>query len=85
MTNEEQAERARRAQELGLLTMLKDDGRQDPQQMATALRQLTQQHRPSDIILPGLLDGLSNINRLVQQNLDRKRSAALSIVGQNFT
>ncbi len=81
----EQYIRARRAQELGLLTMLKDDGRQDPQQMATALRQLTQQHRPSDIILPGLLDGLSNINRLVQQNLDRKRSAALSIVGQNFT
>ncbi len=81
----EQYIRARRAQELGLLTMLNDDGRQDPQQMATALRQLTQQNRPSDIILPGLLDGLSNINRLVKQNLDRKRSAALSVVSQNFT
>jgi len=81
----EQFIRARRAQELGLLTMLNDDGKQDPQQMATALRQLTQQNRPSDVILPGLLDGLTNINRLVQQHLDRGRSSDLSVVSQIST
>ena len=82
----EQYIRARRAQELGLLVMLNDEnGRQDPQRMATALRQLTQQNRPSDVILPGLLDGLTNINRLVQQHLDRGRNADLSVVGQIST
>ena len=81
----EQYIRARRAQELGLITMLNGDGRRSAQQMATALRQLTQQNRPSDVILPGLLDGLGNINRLVRQNLERRRSAALSIVSQIST
>jgi hypothetical protein len=33
--------------------------------MATALRQLPQQGLPSDAIVPGLLDGLPNVCRLV--------------------
>ena len=48
----EQFIRARRAQELGLLSMLNEDGARDAQRMATALRQLTQQQRPSQVILP---------------------------------
>ena len=69
----EQYIRAARAQELGLLSMLEDDGDRDPARMATALRQLPQQGRPSDVILPGLLDGLPNINRLVGKWLARGR------------
>ena len=65
----EQYIRASRAQELGLLSMLNYDTGHNPQKMVTALRQLTQQNRPSEIILPGLLDGLQNVNRLVGQNM----------------
>ena len=61
----EQFIRACRAQEAGLLTVLEDDGVRDVNRMATALRQLPQQNRPSDVIVPGLLDGLDNVNRLV--------------------
>ena len=49
--------------------MLNYDTGHNPQKMVTALRQLTQQNRPSEIILPGLLDGLQNVNRLVGQNM----------------
>jgi hypothetical protein len=33
--------------------------------MAAALRRLPSQNRPSDIVVPGLLEGLENVNRLV--------------------
>jgi hypothetical protein len=39
--------------------------------MATALRQLPQQALPSQVVVPGLLDGLANINRLVDQTIDQ--------------
>ena len=73
----EQFIRACRAQEAGLLTVLEDDGVRDVKRMATALRQLPQQNRPSDIIVPGLLDGLDNVNRLVGRIMDRRRARAL--------
>ena len=38
--------------------------------MATALRQVPQQALPSQVVLPGLMDGLTNINRLVDQTID---------------
>jgi len=41
--------------------------------MATALRQLPQQNLPSEIVVPGLLDGLENVNRLTRQWLGRWR------------
>jgi hypothetical protein len=41
--------------------------------MATALRHLPQQALPSEVVVPGLLDGLDNVNRLVQQALSRSR------------
>jgi predicted glycosyltransferase len=60
----EQHIRASRAQDLGLVRMLRDDGRRDAQLMATALRNLPQQRRPSEVVVPGLLDGPANVVRL---------------------
>lgn len=63
----EQFIRAQRAQDLGLVKMLADDGIRDAGTMATALRHLPQQAAPSDIVVPGLLDGLENVNRLASR------------------
>jgi predicted glycosyltransferase len=72
----EQFLRAAKAEELGLAAMLEDDGVRDWRKMATALRQLPQQSRPAEVVVPGLLDGLNNVNRLVQQALERGRRPA---------
>ena len=69
----EQYLRAAKAKEIGLSAMLEDDGTRDWKAMATALRHLPQQALPSEVIVPGLLDGLDNVNRLVQQALGRSR------------
>jgi predicted glycosyltransferase len=69
----EQYLRAAKAKELGLSSMLEDDGIRDWKAMATALRQLPQQALPAEVVVPGLLDGLDNVNRLVQQSLQRSR------------
>ncbi|HYT47422.1 MAG TPA: hypothetical protein VEL04_03300 [Burkholderiales bacterium] len=61
----EQHIRASRAAELGLVTMLSDDGGYDPAVMAAALRALPRQGRPSEVVVPGLLEGLPNVSRLV--------------------
>src|SRR5260221_1806100 len=61
----EQYIRASRAAELGLVSMLTDDGSYDPAVMAAALRALPRQNRPSEVIVPGLLEGLQNVSRLV--------------------
>jgi predicted glycosyltransferase len=61
----EQLIRAERAQNLGLVSMLVDDDERDPETMATALRHLPQQRLPSEIVVPGLLDGLENVLRRV--------------------
>jgi predicted glycosyltransferase len=62
----EQYIRASRAQELGLVKMLEDDGKRDSGIMGKALRELPYQNRPRDVIVPGLLEGLDNVNRLVE-------------------
>ncbi|MBT7649201.1 MAG: hypothetical protein HN768_19380 [Rhodospirillaceae bacterium] len=72
----EQLIRASRAQELGLVSMLTEDKAENPAAMATAIRQLTQQRRPSQVVVPGLLDGLENVNRLVSMHLAEGRSGA---------
>lgn len=69
----EQYIRAARAQELGLIRLLIDDGHHDPRLMATALRQLPQQAVPSQSVVPGLLDGLDSVNRLARKWLARAR------------
>jgi len=61
----EQFIRAERAAKLGLVSMLSDDGRHDPVRMAAALRALPRQNLPSDVVVPGLLEGLTNVCRLV--------------------
>ncbi len=66
----EQYIRVARAEELGLVKMLAIDGPRDPRAMATALRHLPQQAPPSETIVPGLLDGLANVDRLVARRLD---------------
>ena len=77
----EQFIRADRAQELGLLRMLADDGVRDAREMATALRHLPQQNRPSDVVVPGLLDGLPNVNRLARR-LSRRRGTSIAAVAE---
>ena len=71
----EQFIRAQRASELGLVAMLSDENARDPVRMAAALLQLTQQAPPSAVVVPGLLDGMSNVNKLARKWLDRGRHA----------
>ncbi len=61
----EQHIRASRAAQLGLVAVLADDGTYDPAVMAAALRALPRQHPPSEVVVPGLLEGLPNVSRLV--------------------
>jgi predicted glycosyltransferase len=75
----EQFIRASRAAELGLVRMLADDGVRDPREMATALRHLPQQTVPSEVVVPGLLDGLASVNRLAQKWLRRGRARSAKI------
>ena len=65
----EQFIRARAARNIGLIEMLDPGHGLDPQAMATALRHLPQQGLPSDVVVPGLLDGLGNVWRLVAKQL----------------
>jgi predicted glycosyltransferase len=62
----EQHIRASRAEALGLVRMLEAGRGRDPARMAAALRGLATQNRPSDVVVPGLLEGLDNIQRLVR-------------------
>lgn len=62
----EQYIRASSAARLGLVSMLSEDGRNDPEVMATALRALPRQKLPSQVVVPGLLEGLPNVAKLVE-------------------
>lgn len=68
----EQYIRATRAAELGLISVLIDDGVRDEDSMSTALKQLAQQKKPSEIVIPGLLDGLKNVNRLARLRFEER-------------
>ena len=74
----EQFIRAERAAELGLLTMLSEQEGRDPRVMAAALRRLTEQPPPSAVVIPGLLDGMPNVNRLVRKWLDEGRAGCFA-------
>ena len=69
----EQYIRASRAQDLGLVRMLVDDGERDAKVMATALRSLPHQSPPSEQVVPGLLHGRRNVVKLTNQWLARGR------------
>jgi predicted glycosyltransferase len=81
----EQHIRASRAAKLGLVSMLEADGTSDPAVMAAALRALPRQNRPSEVVVPGLLEGLTNVSRLVApwiEPLERAEPArAISRIG----
>ncbi len=70
---QEQLIRARAARNVGLVEMLDADRGRDPLAMATALRQLPQQGLPSDVVVPGLLDGLPSVWRLVAKQLGQRQ------------
>lgn len=72
----EQYIRAARAEALGLARMLPIDGDRDPARMAAAIRALPGQPRPSEVRIPGLLDGLAEINGMVDDWLDGRAGAA---------
>ena len=75
----EQFIRAERARELGLARVLHQDQFRDHHLMATALRDLPQQTPPSAVVVPGLLDGLLNVDKLVTRQLARGRRPALTL------
>ena len=67
----EQFIRASKAEKMGLVRMLEDDGVYDATVMADALRAMPRQNKPSDVVVPGLLEGLVNVGRLIEPWLDR--------------
>jgi len=75
----EQYIRATRAAELGLISVLIDDGLRSAESMGIALRQLSQQKKPSETIIPGLLDGLKNLNRLARLRFIDRDNAVTTI------
>ncbi len=75
----EQYIRAARGAELGLCRVLGEDEARDARVMATALRDLPQQPLPSQVVVPGLLDGQENVDRLVNKWLARGRRPQLAL------
>ncbi|MEO7940677.1 MAG: glycosyltransferase, partial [Burkholderiaceae bacterium] len=71
----EQFIRASSAANLGLVTMLLEDGARDPRVMADALRALPRQPLPSKAVVPGLLEGLPNLVKLVEPWMERPDNA----------
>ncbi|HTV45423.1 MAG TPA: glycosyltransferase [Stellaceae bacterium] len=75
----EQFIRTERAAELGLVAMLSEQQGRDPRAMAAALRRLPSQPAPSSVVIPGLLDGVPNVNRLARKWLDRGRAGRVAV------
>jgi predicted glycosyltransferase len=71
----EQFIRAKRFQELNLVSMLSTGEQTDISAMVTALRHLPQQPKPSQVVVPGLMDGLENVDRLARRWIERPRRA----------
>ncbi len=78
----EQLIRAARFQEMGLISMLADDGKRDPKVMAEALRKLPEQPLPSSVAPEGLLDGLEGVQRLADGQLAQPIAARLRLARQ---
>lgn len=74
----EQYIRARRAEELGLMSMLVDNGDHDPKEMASHLRRLPSQLKPSETLTTDILGGLPRVNRLAKRWLKKSRDARLN-------
>jgi predicted glycosyltransferase len=74
----EQFLRAARAEQLGLVRMLPDDGRRSPAEMAAQLRDLPSWPAPDAAAIPGLLGGLDRISALARPWLE-PAPAALTV------
>ncbi|WP_112663150.1 glycosyltransferase family protein [Microvirga flavescens] len=71
----EQYIRAVEAERLGLVRMLSDyNAPRTPERMVQALRDLSSQPRPSEVIIPGLLDGLDRITERLSAPLNTQRT-----------
>ncbi|MBE9553567.1 MAG: hypothetical protein IMF05_08905, partial [Proteobacteria bacterium] len=77
----EQYIRASRAQDMGLVRMLVNDGVRSPRDMSTALRFLASQPRPSAAMRPGMMDGLHTVSQLVNWLLHDQPGDARSAHG----
>lgn len=77
----EQHIRAVEAERIGLVRMLSENGgARDPGRMAAAIRALPGQGRPSDVVIPGLLDGFEVIKgRLASFREEAHHSASIPI------
>jgi predicted glycosyltransferase len=71
----EQHIRASSAAKLGLISMLSEDSAHDPVVMAAALRALPRQQLPSQVVVPGLLEGLPNVAKLVAPWIQQEASS----------
>jgi predicted glycosyltransferase len=78
----EQFIRASSAAKLGLVSMLNDDGTYDPAVMAAALRALPRQNRPSEVVVPGLLEGLTNVARRVAPWLEPAEAESMPVISR---
>jgi predicted glycosyltransferase len=69
----EQYIRAVEAERLGLVSMLSDYKEpRTPERMVTALRGLSSQPRPSEVTIPGLLDGLDRVQERLKALMQPK-------------
>jgi len=75
----EQYIRASQAEALGLVRMLDSRERMDPKLMATSLKNLPSQNPPSVTVVPGLLEGLDNISKLLQQWLSKENKTVKAV------
>jgi len=62
--------------------MLLEDGARDPQVMADALRALPRQPLPSSAVVPGLLEGLPNVAKLVAPWIQKPEDEVHSLVAR---
>lgn len=69
----EQLIRAGRAQQIGVAKMLVGGGGRDWRVMARALHELPRQPLPSEVVIPGILDGLSTIGNRVELWVMKRR------------
>jgi predicted glycosyltransferase len=75
---QEQLIRAERAVSLGLASMLDPANERDAQKMATALRTLPGQAKPSLTRIPGLLAGHEKIAEMVRDHLEPNQQASVT-------
>jgi predicted glycosyltransferase len=73
----EQHIRAVEAERLGLVSMLSDrDEPRTAERMAAALRNLSSQPRPFEVVIPGLLDGLDRVQERLKALTDAATAAS---------